>query len=165
MNFQCTCNFGLKYPVDFLPAIHPLEWELSLHVSTELNWDCAWKCIIMRFVLKMWKPSTQQFTVYPLTVHIWVMGWLILCTKCDIQSPSSTPVTSPASNPTSQSVPSFQSGLDGIGGFDMLGNSGIFYTLAVFYAQLYDFQTVSFYFSVRLDAFKYLLLLFFFEDV
>ena len=47
----------------------------------------------------------------------------------------------------------------------MLGNSGIFYTLAVFYAQLYDFQTVSFYFSVRLDAFKYLLLFFFFEDV
>ena len=47
----------------------------------------------------------------------------------------------------------------------MLGNSGIFYTLAVFYTQLYDFQTVSFYFSVRLDAFKYLLLLFFFEDV
>lgn len=43
----------------------------------------------------------------------------------------------------------------------MLGNSGIFYALAVFYAQLYDFQTVSFYFSVRLDAFKYLLLLFF----
>ena len=77
MNFQCTCNFGLKYPVDFLPAIHPLEWELSLHVSTELKWDCAWKCIIMRFFLKMWKPSTQQFTVYPLTVHIWVMGWLI----------------------------------------------------------------------------------------
>lgn len=44
----------------------------------------------------------------------------------------------------------------------MLGNSGIFYALAVFYAQLYDFQTVSFYFSVKLDAFKYLLLLFFF---
>ncbi|PFX34789.1 Ubiquilin-1 [Stylophora pistillata] len=40
------------------------------------------------------------------------------------QSPSSTPVTSSASNPPSQSVPSFQSGMEGLGGLDMFGNSG-----------------------------------------
>lgn len=40
------------------------------------------------------------------------------------QSPSSTPVTSSVSNPPSQSVPSFQSGMEGLGGLDMFGNSG-----------------------------------------